>query len=58
MIADNQLALTGGDWDRDLLSSEVLELEAMNFDLSLLGFESDELGKILLGDEAEAPATR
>jgi site-specific DNA-methyltransferase (adenine-specific) len=52
-IADNQ---TGNiaEWDYDLLPVELSELQAMDFDLSLLGFDSDELDKLLNGDDAVA----
>jgi len=46
VIADNQLALEAG-WDRELLSSELSELHALNFDLSLTGFDAQDI-KILL----------
>ena len=41
-IADNQTA-TLADWDPDLLPVELAGLEAMDFDLDLLGFTTDEL---------------
>jgi DNA modification methylase len=41
-IADNQLN-TLAAWDDDLLSSEMQALEAVGFDLELLGFDPDEL---------------
>lgn len=46
IIADNKLALNAG-WDRDLLALELGELEAVGFDLSLTGFEGDELAGLL-----------
>ena len=42
VIADNKLALNAG-WDDELLKIELSELDGMNFDLSLLGFDDDEL---------------
>jgi site-specific DNA-methyltransferase (adenine-specific) len=50
-IADNQ---TGNiaEWDYDLLPLELADLQNMNFDLSLLGFDADELDKLLNGNEA------
>ncbi|MDD5698111.1 MAG: ParB/RepB/Spo0J family partition protein [Victivallaceae bacterium] len=49
-IADNQ---TGNiaEWDYDLLPLELADLQNMDFDLSLLGFDSDELDKLLNGNE-------
>ena len=46
VIADNQLAQQAG-WDRDLLGQELLDLGEHDFDLSLLGFDVDELGDLL-----------
>ena len=39
VIADNQLALTA-TWDMDILGSELVELQALDFDLSTLGFDN------------------
>jgi site-specific DNA-methyltransferase (adenine-specific) len=41
-LADNRLH-ENSDWDKDLLSLEILDLRSLNFDLSLTGFEADEL---------------
>lgn len=46
VIADNKLALNAG-WDMDLLSSEIEGLKDEDFDLSLLGFNEDELAALL-----------
>lgn len=46
VIADNQLALNAG-WDLDALRFEIESLNDEDFDLSLIGFDSDELGKLL-----------
>ncbi|TWU12082.1 Modification methylase DpnIIB [Symmachiella macrocystis] len=43
-IADNQTA-TLAEWDADLLSLELADLQAMGFDLELTGFSEDELAK-------------
>jgi DNA modification methylase len=48
-IADNQSASIA-DWDVGLLSLELKDLEALDFDLSLLSFEEDDLAKYLSGD--------
>jgi len=42
VLADNKLALNAG-WDVDMLASEIEELQAVEFDLSLLGWSADEL---------------
>ena len=46
VIADNKLALNAG-WDIDLLSSEIAGLGEEGFDLSLLGFNENELAALL-----------
>ena len=48
-IADNKTAELS-DWNYELLPLELSELQEMNFDLSLLGFDSSELEKLLNGD--------
>jgi ParB-like chromosome segregation protein Spo0J len=53
VIADNQLALNSG-WDLDMLRLEVENLQEMDFDLSMLGFEDDVIDK-LLDIEGELP---
>jgi hypothetical protein len=40
-IADNKLALNAG-WDEDLLRAELLDLDSLGIDSSLMGFESDD----------------
>lgn len=45
-IADNQLASLA-EWDYDLLPLELAELQEADFNLELLGFDPDELAKIL-----------
>ena len=61
VIADNRLALNAG-WDTEILSTELTALQESDFDLELLGFDSDELAKLLepetvdgLTDEDEVP---
>jgi DNA modification methylase len=51
-IADNQIASLA-EWNYDLLPIEIGELQAANYDLSLLGFDQDELAKLLGGDLQE-----
>ncbi len=54
-IADNK---TGeiAEWNYDLLPIEIRELQEANFDLSLLGFDTDELDRLLNGSEEDAVA--
>ena len=51
-IADNQTASLA-EWDYDLLPIELADLQACNFDLGLLGFDADELAKLLDPDLKE-----
>jgi DNA modification methylase len=46
VIADNKLAENAG-WDTDLLKIEVADLDAMEFDLDLLGFSPEALAGLL-----------
>ena len=62
MLADNQLGLNAG-WDEQKLRLELEALAADKFDLSLMGFEAEELLRLLaqqeqpgLTDPDEAPA--
>jgi DNA modification methylase len=61
IIADNKLALNAG-WDDEMLKVELSELKDLDFDLSLIGFDADELANLLepeqvegLTDEDEVP---
>ncbi|RIK82899.1 MAG: chromosome partitioning protein ParB [Planctomycetota bacterium] len=45
-IADNQTASLA-EWNYDLLPIELADLKACNYDLGLLGFDADELAKLL-----------
>jgi DNA modification methylase len=65
VIADNKLALNAG-WDDELLALEIQDLKDEDFDISLLGFDDDELSKIMetlveevdgLTDEDAVPET-
>lgn len=57
-ILDNQLTILG-DWDEDVLASELRDLRDLNFDVGTLGFDDADLAS-LLGpietDEVPAPA--
>lgn len=61
-LADNKTAEIA-EWNLELLPIELSELQGMNFDLGLLGFDQDELAKLLdpgvqegLTDPDEIPA--
>lgn len=54
VIADNQLALNAG-WDNEMLKLEVEELAEMDFDLDLLGFDSDFMDLLVGEDELLEP---
>jgi DNA modification methylase len=62
IIADNKLAMNA-EWDNDLLTIELNDLLADDFELEILGFDKDELAALLepevvegLTDEDDAPA--
>ena len=46
IIADNQLALNAG-WDEELLRLELAALQGEEFDVNLIGFEDEELARLL-----------
>jgi len=48
-IADNKTA-DAAEWDYELLPVELRELKDMNVDLGLIGFDEDELAKMLNGN--------
>ena len=50
-------SLTWADWDDELLSLELLEIQESGFDLSLTGFDSKEIDDLLLKEEPEEDAT-
>lgn len=51
VIADNKLALNAG-WDDEMLALELRDLQSMDFDLSLTGFEDDDIAALLAGLDA------
>lgn len=55
VIADNQLALNAG-WDFNLLKQELLDLDNVDFDLGLIGFDASFLDGLLIEENpGEAP---
>ena len=52
VIADNQITSNSG-WDEELLKLELTELDALDFDLDLMGFSDDELDGLLLTEDLE-----
>jgi len=44
---------TWADWDTELLAIEIKELQAMDFDLTLTGFDPPEIDEFLLGGEVD-----
>ena len=50
-------SVTWADWDEELLSLELQELRETDFDLSLTGFEDEELARLLAGQDAAAGLT-
>ena len=52
VIADNQITANSG-WDEELLKLELSELDALDFDLDLMGFSDDELDGLLLTEDLE-----
>jgi DNA modification methylase len=51
VIADNQLAQNAG-WDEELLRAELAALQQEDFDLNLIGFEDEELARLLAAQDA------
>ena len=54
IIADNKLALNAG-WDDEMLAIEIQELQEMDFDLDLLGFDNIELANLFDIAEEDKP---
>jgi DNA modification methylase len=52
VIADNQLAISGASWDEETLRLELAALQEGSFDLSLVGFDDDELANLLAAQDA------
>jgi len=56
VIADNQLALNAG-WSDEMLNVELKALQETDFDLNLVGFEDEELARLLASQDAAAGLT-
>ena len=56
VIADNQIAVNAG-WDETSLRIELQALQEVEFDLSLVGFDDEELARLLAAEEATAGLT-
>jgi DNA modification methylase len=56
VISDNQLALNAG-WSEETLRIELQALQEAEFDLSLVGFDEEELARLLAAEEAAAGLT-
>lgn len=54
IIADNKLALNAG-WDEELLGLELADLREADFDLGLMGFDTDAIEAMLNPTEKESP---
>jgi DNA modification methylase len=50
ILADNQLALNAG-WDESLLAAELVALQNEDFNLDLIGFEDEELARVLAAQD-------
>lgn len=53
VIADNQLALNAG-WNEEMLAAELSDLQSLAVDLDLIGFDANELSRLLgSGEQVE-----
>jgi DNA modification methylase len=50
-------SVTWADWDEELLALELQEIQDVDFDLSLTGFEDDELARLMAVQDAVAGLT-
>jgi ParB-like chromosome segregation protein Spo0J len=48
IIADNKLALNAG-WDEEMLRVELADLREMEFEIDVLGFEAEDLSRLMYG---------
>ena len=56
ILADNRIALNSG-WDTEMLANELSDLHADEFDLGLMGFDADELAKLLAFESSDGEST-
>ena len=56
ILADNQLALNAG-WDDTLLAAELAALQREDFNLDLIGFEDEELARLLAAQDTAGGLT-
>jgi DNA modification methylase len=56
ILADNKLALNAG-WDNELLALELQELQELDFNLDIVGFNQKELDELLAGIDETAGLT-
>jgi DNA modification methylase len=56
VIADNQLTINAG-WSEETLRIELQALQEADFDLTLVGFDEDELARLLAAEEATSGLT-
>jgi DNA modification methylase len=56
VIADNQLALNAG-WSEEMLQLELQALQNADYDLSIVGFDDEELARLLADQEATTGLT-
>jgi DNA modification methylase len=56
VIADNQLTINAG-WSEEMLRIELQALQEADFDLTLVGFDEDELARLLAAEEATSGLT-
>lgn len=54
VLADNQLALNAG-WNEDVLAAELARLREDDFDLDLVGFDADEVARLLDDSPPDVP---
>lgn len=56
IVADNALAEQAG-WDKDILKLELDDLASLDFDINLIGFDPDDLGRLIDGPVTKAGKT-
>lgn len=57
IIADNKLALNA-DWDENILTQELKSLIDLEFDLSIIGFDDNELNQLFNDNENKDPTEK